>query len=1062
MSHSDLIPGIKQLTLVDGAVFVGFEEDDLNLPLELKIGQSATPLEPVAGNPIKRYPFGEKLRLNTLHMQHTMRSEPPEATPGDVYAAWLNKLEDWALTGKETLQVMLVEPQTYCTLILQEDIVIPPSKAQCFFYAQFAGHRAHAQLVVTIKSDDTEETKTIALDPMHQGGQLSAGYQQIAIPLPRVKGKLTLSLSLDYMGYKDDGTGTEPFLFLADLHVGTAQSDNSILKPYHSILAHTRKQLKWMAASFPCLPDASDSVGVALLGTDKKQMILKVPAATFSVRENFGHTLILEAQKPSIAVLCVDGKPVLKIAVSAGDTIVRIPSLYLNGTVRHLAFKDETGSFIWYETQQVLPSILTPADIIQREAPAPFPTAIFAQTPIRYAGLQAQMKNGTDETDFAQIAYALSVLEGGYDRVKLKPLNFPKVDKPDVSIIIPAHNKVEVTYLALCSLLAAYNEASFEVIVVDDASTDETATLETFVSGISVIHNPEAQRFIRACNAGAEAARGEYIVLLNNDVEVTTGWLDELIAGFSRFKNVGLTGSKLLYPNGDLQDAGGIIWGTGNPWNYGNRQNAMAPRFSYARQADYLSGAAMMVPAKLWHKLGGLSSYLEPMYFEDTDFAFKVRDAGYTTWFVPSSIVYHYEGMTSGTDTSTGFKAFQEVNRPKFKRQWAKAYSSFGKEGQNPDLEKDRGIIGRVLFIDYTTPRGDQDAGSYAALQEIRLVQSMGYKVTFLPINMAYFGKYTEELQKMGVEVIYAPFYMTPGEFLDRHINDFDAAYITRYYVAQDVLGRIRSKAPNVKILFNNADLHFLREIRTAKISGDPEMLTRAKETRTNELQIINQVDVVLSYNEVEHSVIEAYTDGAAKIVKCPWVIDIPKKVPDLKKRRGLSFLGSFKHHPNAEAVKWFAQHVMPLLSNQADAPVLSIYGSGMTDEIKSLETDLIKAEGFVADIADAYDMHRIFVAPLLSGAGIKGKVLSALGHGIPCLLTPTAAEGIGLRSGHDCFILRTPQEWAEKIQMLNKDDDLWAEISKNARNLALQFSFQNGQEQMRQAFETAGLYKSL
>ena len=209
------------------------------------------------------------------------------------------------------------------------------------------------------------------------------------------------------------------------------------------------------------------------------------------------------------------------------------------------------------------------------------------------------------------------------------------------------------------------------------------------------------QRFIRACNAGAAQARGRYVALLNNDVEVTAGWIDALIDAFDRFDNVGLAGSKLLNPDGSLQDAGGIVWGSGNPWNYGNAQNPHEPRFGYARQADYLSGAALMMPKKLWNKIGGLSSYLEPMYFEDTDLAFKVREAGYSTWFVPSSQVYHFEGMTSGTDVSTGFKKYQEVNRPKFKRRWARAFGQFGTEGTAPDLEKDRGIVGRVLFIDY-------------------------------------------------------------------------------------------------------------------------------------------------------------------------------------------------------------------------------------------------------------------------------------------------------------------------------------------------------------------------
>jgi hypothetical protein len=435
-----------------------------------------------------------------------------------------------------------------------------------------------------------------------------------------------------------------------------------------------------------------------------------------------------------------------------------------------------------------------------------------------------------------------------------------------------------------------------------------------------------------------------------------------------------------------------------------------------------------------------------------------VREAGYTTWFVPSSIVYHFEGMTSGTDTASGFKRYQEVNRPKFKRRWVRDYARFGTEGVEPDLEKDRGIIGRVLFIDYTTPNEDRDAGSYAARREIELVQSLGYKVTFLPQNLAHFGALTDELQNSGVEVATAPFYLSLHEFLEQRAAEFDAVYITRYYVAQETIKHIREFAPKAKILLNNADLHFLRELRAAMSEDDPSRLAAMRRVRDEELEMMRAADLVLSYNEVEHAVIASHTDGKVRVMTCPWVVDIPATVPPLKARRGLSFLGSFRHHPNAEGILWFTTHVMPRLSGAGAH--LSIYGSNMGPEIKALASDIIDPVGFVADVADAYDHHRIFVAPLLSGAGIKGKVLGALAHGIPCVLTPVAAEGIGLRHGHDCLIAETPQDWAEAIARLTQDDALWAAMSGAARAyVAERFSFAAGRTQMKAAFEAVDLF---
>ena len=193
-----------------------------------------------------------------------------------------------------------------------------------------------------------------------------------------------------------------------------------------------------------------------------------------------------------------------------------------------------------------------------------------------------------------------------------------------------------------------------------------------------------------------------------------------------------------------------------------------------------------------------------------------------------------------------------------------------------PDLEKDRGIIGRAIFFDYTTPRADRDAGSFAALQEIKLVQSLGYKVTFIPKNFEDFGVYTQILRDMGVEVIVAPFYRSIEDFVARRGSEFDCAYITRYYVAEVSIPALREHAPNCKIIMCNADLHFLRELRAA--GEDPDKLARAAEVREMELEMILKTDVVISYNETEHAVIQSHTDNAVKIMKCPWVVDIPNR----------------------------------------------------------------------------------------------------------------------------------------------------------------------------------------
>lgn len=1076
---TDLLPdGVQRLIFCDGAIYAQTVPGLLREPFSVIVGENAGSFARISA-----------AELETLTFSATYR---PELEPSDELlhlgtagAIYVSALKDWSLVGRPTLQCAIANSAEPSQIDLKTSITLPPHKEPFFFRAYLAVHRGEGRLILDRKGingyRELRNRSEVPFDSAYLGGRALHGYQLVELQMQPSPGASEVMLSIQFdrgtasgaersgrwirrfakriIGRGNQRTESAPYFFVGDPHISSACVDDEP-RVGHSVEKSKTipGDLVWSKAIIPACLHPGETSALRVKGEDfilRRGLVPKI-----ELLEDHGHTIVMRASEEGLFTFMLDGNQAFNHHLNNGHVSIRLPTSYLTGGVSRLSVWDETGVQELFSTFIQTPKILTPFEVLQIESADPFPGQIAAQAEHRYQALKAQIRASEAPETLAQIAHALSVLEGGYKNVKLKPLAFSTHENPDVSVVVPVHNKFAVTYFGLCSLLLAHNAATFEVILVDDASTDETAEIENFVSGITVVRNTEPQRFIRACNTGVGKARGKYVVLLNNDVEVANGWLDQLIDAFGRFENVGIAGSKLLYPDGMLQDAGGIIWGSGNPWNYGNGQNPWEPRYCYARQADYLSGAALMTTRDIWNEVGGLSSYLEPMYFEDTDFAFKVREAGYTTWFVPSSIVYHYEGMTSGTDTSSGFKRFQEVNRPKFKRKWAAAYAGGRPEGQLPDLEKDRGISGRVLFIDHSIPRPDRDAGSYAAVAEIRLVQSLGYKVTFLPQNMAHLGSYTEELERMGVEVLYAPFYLSVAECLEARGSEFDAFYITRYHVAQNVLDLIERYAPGRKILLNNADLHFLRELRAGIAANDAGIIDTAKATRVAELSVMQRVDVVLSYNDTEHSVIASHTDGEVKVVHCPWVVDVPEYVPDIALRSGISFLGNYLHHPNAEGVHWFVREVIPLIECSTSDQIFFIYGSGMPDHIRELASGTVRPQGFVEEIADAFSHHRIFIAPLLSGAGIKGKVLAALAHGIPTVLSPLAAEGTGLRHGHDCLIAQTPQDWAKAIEDLQCDDALWHRISGNARAyVSCNYSFAKGRESMRAAFEAADMY---
>src|SRR5690606_29834574 len=198
--------------------------------------------------------------------------------------------------------------------------------------------------------------------------------------------------------------------------------------------------------------------------------------------------------------------------------------------------------------------------------------------------------------------------------------------------------------------------APLEVCVVDDGSPDDSPAGLPAVHGLRYHRRADNGGFIAACNDGAAIARGQYLVFLNNDTVPQPGWLDALLETFSDHPGAGLVGAQLLYPDGRLQEAGGVVFDDGSGWNYGRNQSPADPRYAYLREVDYASGAAIAIPRTLFEQVGRFDTRYAPAYYEDTDLAFAVRAAGRRVLYQPAARVVHDEGGTAGTDLSSGAK----------------------------------------------------------------------------------------------------------------------------------------------------------------------------------------------------------------------------------------------------------------------------------------------------------------------------------------------------------------------------------------------------------------------
>lgn len=620
---------------------------------------------------------------------------------------------------------------------------------------------------------------------------------------------------------------------------------------------------------------------------------------------------------------------------------------------------------------------------------------------------------------------------------------FARADRPDVSIVIPVFNQARYTALCLQSIAESGTRHSYEVLIVDDASTDATPAMLAEQEHLRVLRNPANAGFIRSCNRGAREARGRLLLFLNNDTWVVPGWLDALADCLDGAENAGLAGSKLIYPDGLLQEAGGILWNDATGWNYGNRQDPDRPEFNYRRDVDYCSGASIMVPRDLFLRLGGFDERYVPAYFEDADLAFAVRAAGLRVLYQPLSEVIHFEGVTAGRDVRQGVKAYQAVNRQKFIEKWSAELAGHREPGEFPELEKERSIKRRALVVDSRTPTPDQDAGSVEAVNYMRLLQSLGFKVTFIPADfLVATAKYTSELQMQGIECLYAPHVSSVLAHLQERGLEYDLVILSRAHNAARHIGAARRHCPRARIVFYTVDLHFLREQRQAELSGSAALARAAARTRELELRTMRLADATVVLSRAEHEMLSREAPDVRLFV-IPLLREFPGRGPAFAPRRGMLFIGSYDHLPNVDAVRYFAAQVWPLVRRLLPDTEFLVLGSKPPAEVLALEGGGIHVTGYVEDLAPYFNRCRLSVAPLRYGAGIKGKIATSLGFGVPCVATRIAVEGMGMTDGADVLVADSPQDFAQAVVRLYTDESLWRAISDKGldfveRNYAL------------------------
>ncbi len=623
-------------------------------------------------------------------------------------------------------------------------------------------------------------------------------------------------------------------------------------------------------------------------------------------------------------------------------------------------------------------------------------------------------------------------------------IEFPENENPLVSIIILGYNFWSHTQACFRSIIRNSADTSFEVIFVDNGSSDETAPNIRLVKNLRIISNPGNVGFVKGSNQGAQIARGTYLVFLNNDTYVLPGWLSSLIETFKSHRKAGIVGSKLIYPDGKLAEAGSLVWKNKETINFGKYSNPDQFEFNYLKEVDYCSAASLMIKTELFRSLNGFDEAFSPAYYEDTDLAFRVRKSGLSILYQPKSEVIHIESLTANTINKDSQLA---ISRAEFYRRWEDVLTKeYNDQTDSAYFARDRSLPGRIiLYVDHCIPRIDKDGASFITFQYLLAMKAIGYKIVFWSQDLDPVEPYTGILQQTGVEVVYGE--VSFEEYLRQNGSFINFAFVSQPMGSLPYLEMLRNFT-KAKIFYMAHDLHFLRELR-GKASVNLGDENEIEKTRQTELELMRKSDKAFFFSETEVDYLSHhFPEITAACI--PWIQETNTSAISNKQvnREGLLFVGAFGHLPNNDAVMWFHDEILPEILKEIPEIKTVVLGSNPPEDILQLNSSNFIVTGYINNIDSYFENAKVFISPLRFGAGFKTKNARAMSYGLPVVTTTIGAEGMSLTDGVNVLIADDARSFAQKVIKLYRDRILWEEIARNSiEHVANNYSMERAKE---------------
>lgn len=347
-----------------------------------------------------------------------------------------------------------------------------------------------------------------------------------------------------------------------------------------------------------------------------------------------------------------------------------------------------------------------------------------------------------------------------------------------------------------------------------------------------------------------------------------------------------------------------------------------------------------------------------------------------------------------------------------------------------------------VLVIDAQVPDPVRDSGSVRLLEICALLQERVIGVAFAPHSGTADAGERSRLATAGIAVVGVHGSPALPDWLGQRGDDIRGVLLCRHPVAAAHLPLLRQLLPGIPVAFDTVDLHYLRLERAAALAGDPALQAEAAHARQAELGLVRACDLtyVVSHSEAD---ILRQACPQARIAVLSNIHHLQPPGPPPAQRHGALFVGGWSHHPNQDAIAWLTSAIWPLVLEQQPEARLHLVGelpAGQATQLAALPGVVV--HGRVAELRPLMDQCRVSVAPLRVGAGVKGKVNSAMSHGLPVVLTTIAAEGMHIRAGAEALVADSARDFAAAIVRLLQDDTLWQQLSEGGRhNVSTHFS---------------------